>query len=311
MEKMMLEKIQKGRINKPARILVYGVDKIGKSTFAADAPNPIFLCAEDGSAELDVARLPEPTSFQEVLSFLGALLKEPHEYQTFVVDTADWLAPLIHAEVIAKAPPDKTGRRPVAIDDASLGFGKGINAAVDLWRVLLARLGELREKRGMHVIMLAHAVIKPFKNPEGDDYDRYELKISRAEGGLLKEWSDAVMFAKQELLSVASQAPGARKVKIKGISDGTRYLFTQWCPAYEAGNRYNLPDRIPLDWDAFWEAKTANTGCATPDAIKAEILQLVDGNDEYTERAATGLAACKDDLVLLTKLLNKVRAAVK
>ena len=56
--KMTLDAITRGKIEKPLRLLVIGVDGVGKSTFAAAAPSPIFLDAEDGSNNLDVARLP-------------------------------------------------------------------------------------------------------------------------------------------------------------------------------------------------------------------------------------------------------------
>jgi hypothetical protein len=207
--------------------------------------------------------------------------------------------------VVANALPDKTGHKPRNIDE--IGFGKGANAAVDIWRGLLARLAELRARRGMHIILLGHAVIKSFKNPEGEDYDRYELKLSKVEAGLLKEWCDAVLFAKHELFTVPS---GANKKKVRGISDGARYMFTQWCPAYDAGNRYNLPDRMPLDWAEFWTAKT--TGLGSPEGIiEAEILSLVGENADLLARAQRGLEACAGNPAKLSRLLNKVRAAVQ
>ena len=41
--RMTLGSIVRGKIAKPIRVLVYGVHGIGKSTFGAHAPNPVFL----------------------------------------------------------------------------------------------------------------------------------------------------------------------------------------------------------------------------------------------------------------------------
>ncbi len=64
-KKMCIESVRTGRIEKPIRVLMYGTDGVGKTTFAADAPGPVFLAAEDGTAQLDVARFPEP---EEIVS---------------------------------------------------------------------------------------------------------------------------------------------------------------------------------------------------------------------------------------------------
>jgi hypothetical protein len=49
------------------RALIYGAEKVGKSTWSAGAPKPIFLGAESGTERLDVDRL-QPSSWEEALS---------------------------------------------------------------------------------------------------------------------------------------------------------------------------------------------------------------------------------------------------
>jgi hypothetical protein len=301
---MTLEGVKSGKLDIPIRALLYGVEKIGKSTFASEAPNPIFLCPDDGATELAISRFPEPTSWQDVLDACNTLLREEHAYKTFVLDTVDWVAPLVHKHVIDNALPDKQGIRPRSIDEVGGGYGKGTNAAIDVWRILLAKLSEIRTKRNMHIVLLGHAVVKAFKNPEGDDYDRYELKMSRGEAGLLKEWCDAVLFAKHELFTVE------KKRKVRGISDGARYMYTQWCPAYDAGNRYNLPDKMPLDWAAFWEAKVLGQS-AVPADIEQEIYSTVGDDKALVERAQKAIGLCAGDPAKLARLLNKVRTEVQ
>ena len=182
-KRMSLVGVVQGRVQKPIRALVWGVEGIGKSTFGSNAPSPIFLGAEDGTTELDVARFPEPTSWQDVFDAVTELTTAEHAYRTLVLDTLDWLEPLNWEHVCAKG--DGRGKRIASIED--FGYGKGYAAALDEWRRLLSAIERLRNTRHMNVVLLAHGWIKPFKNPDGPDYDRHELKLHPKAGGLLKE----------------------------------------------------------------------------------------------------------------------------
>jgi hypothetical protein len=121
-----------------------------------------------------------------------------------------------------------------------VGFGKGYNAALDRWRDMLSRLDTLRDRRGMNVILLAHSWIKTFRNPEGDDFDRYELKLHAKTSGLIKEWSDAVLFAAYETLTATDKSKRTR-----GISTGARIVHTERRAAFDAKNRFELPAELP------------------------------------------------------------------
>lgn len=278
--RMVLGAVVKGKIAKPMRLLVHGVEGVGKSTLAADAPDPIFLGAEDGTSELDTSRLPEPHTWQDALDAVAALTTEEHSYRTLAIDTLDWLEPLCWAHVCA-GKRDANGKPYESIED--FGYGKGYTAALDEWRVFFAALDALRAKRGMHVIALAHTWIKPFKNPSGDDFDRYELKLHAKTGGLVKEWVDAVLFANFETFTTKE------KNRVRGVSTGARVLYTQRTAAYDAKNRYDLPETLPLSWEALSEAIAAHRP-ADP--------------SKTTERIETLLAAASEPIRV------KVRAAV-
>ena len=62
-----LEKIHTGK--KPPRIMLYGTEGIGKSTFAAQAPSPIFLPTEDGLGEIDCASFPLCKKYTDTVIF--------------------------------------------------------------------------------------------------------------------------------------------------------------------------------------------------------------------------------------------------
>src|SRR5579883_3141845 len=151
--RMTLDNIKKGKVVAPLKVLAYGVEGVGKSTFAAHAPSPIFLNQERGTEELDVARLPEPTSWDEVLEALHLLETTPTAYKTLVVDPVNWLEPLAW---------DKTCKEHGWSNIEEPGYGKGYEAALDHWRVFVAQLDRIREVRGMHIVLLAHAQVKGF-----------------------------------------------------------------------------------------------------------------------------------------------------
>lgn len=239
---MTLAWITRGKVAQPRRILAFGPEGSGKSTFGATAPDPIFLCAEDGTANLDVVRLPEPTTWDEVFAALE-LLRAPElsDRKTLVVDSLDWLEPLIWAHVAAKA--GKT-----SVED--FGFGKGYVAALDEWRKFLAALERLKREKGMWIVLLAHSLVRNFANPEGDNYDRYQLKLNEKAGGLIKEWCDEVLFLRFETYTYKE----TEKSKAKGVSSGDRVIHTVRTAAYDAKNRCNLPETIKLPWPNPWSA---------------------------------------------------------
>lgn len=263
--RMRLDALVKGRQQSPARVVLYGPEGIGKSTFAANAPAPVFLGAEDGTSQLDVTRFPSPDSWAEVGEAIRTLTLESHDFKTLVVDTLDWAEPILWQHICTR---DKKAN----IED--YGFGKGYQAALDEWRTFLAALDRLRNKRGMHLILLAHSHVKTFKNPEGEDFDRYELKLHQKASGLVKEWSDAVLFSTFETFAVKDD-----KKRVRGVSSGARLIHTERRAAFDAKNRYGLAETLPLSWDEF------AAGMESHQPASAE--QLLREIAEKSERLAT------------------------
>lgn len=298
--RMTLSSLVKGKLDQPLRVLLYGQEGVGKSTFAASAPAPIFLGAEDGTAQLDVVRFPTPESWNEVLEAVATLTNEQHKFQTLVVDTLDWVEPLLWAHMIRRDRNPKNDLK--TIED--YGYGKGYNAALDDWRVLLAALERLRKAKGMHVVLLAHSWIKSFKNPEGDDFDRYELKLNAKAAGLWKEWADDVLFARFEIL--AHKDTQTRRVR--GVSTGARLIHTERTAAYDAKNRHSLPEELPLAW-ADYEAAVKAGKVSEPGALRAEIERKAKELGGDLEKAILEtLPKAGDDVSKLVILNNKVNA---
>lgn len=300
--RMRLAAVVRGKQTRPMRVMVFGPDGVGKSTFAANAPKPIFVGAEDGTSQLNVVRFPEPHNWLDVRDAIAELECDlTHDYETLVIDTLDWLEPLCWKHVCATKR-DKFGK-PMS-DIQAFGYGKGFDAALDEWRVLLADLDRLRAARGMHVVLLAHSWIKTFKNPADDDYDRYEIKLHQKAAGLIKEWTDVYMFAIHETLTHEKDG------RVRGISTGARVLHTQRTAAWDAKNRYDLPETLPLDWDAFADA-VASHRPADPAKLKARIAELLESvGDDLRARVNAALSRAQDDAAQLARIANKLQAEV-
>lgn len=251
--RLTLDAIISGRVKSPDKVTLVGLEGVGKTTFGACAPSPVFICAEDGTDEMDTKRFPMPAdaSMLDVYDAIAALRNGAHAYKTLVVDTVDWLEPLLIRAVCDRNNWHKTLADGVKVPDIDLpGYGKGWEAVADEWRKFLAALDGLRSAKGMAIVLLGHAVLRRWSNPNGEDYERYECSVSKKAWALLRQWSKAVLFAAHE--EVVSKKKGE---KAKGSYTGKRVLFTERAAGYDAKNRYGLPYMIDLDWSEYATAR--------------------------------------------------------
>lgn len=285
---LSLADITVGPIEVPNLLMVYGPEGIGKSTFASDSPDPLFLGAEAGTNQLNVARLPIE-SVPDFDKAVQLLLNEKHRYRTAVIDTVNHFEALLHAHIC---------RRDNKANIESYGFGKGYVAALVEWRRVLADLAKLR-KKGMHVILLGHAFVKKFDDPTlANPYDRYQLEMNEKAAALLKQWVDAVLFANFETFAVKEE--GANKAK--GFSSGKRFLHTERAAGFDAKNRFNLPARLPLSWAEF---ETAVLAGKSPDAISSAIeRRAAELGGKYPEQMQQSVKNCSGDVSKLLQLKN-------
>jgi AAA domain len=308
-----LQRIITGAVREPGRTLLVGVESVGKSTFASHAPNPIFLAVEEGASQIGVARV-SPASFQDVIADLKALLSDPHDYQTVVIDTMDALEPLIWSNVAARK-----GKE--SIED--LGYGKGYTFALDEFSELTGALDNLRKGRGMEVILIAHAVAKNFANPSGPDYKRYEPALQEKAANLIKGWVDNILFATFESAAVGqdgkivTNVQDAKGGKFKGVETGRRIMMTQRSAAWDAKNRYSLEPEMPFAYKAyaagverFWSSKK---GYTAPALVYEECLAAlaVLGPDPGASAARAFVESHKGDGPALNKALERIKELQK
>jgi len=230
-----------GGVVLPPRIVVHGPHGIGKSTFGANAPHPIFLPTEDGLTGLTVDAFPLATSFEDIMAALRTLATEEHGYRTLVLDSADWAESLVWKATAAEHGHGN-------IED--FGYGKGYIFALDRWRKILGALDFLRKERKMATVLLCHTEIRRFDSPETDPYDRYQLKLHKSASALLQEWADVIGFANYRVLTKEKDI-GFNKKATRGVGTGERLLHYHERPAFAAKTRYQLPENTALSWADF------------------------------------------------------------
>jgi hypothetical protein len=168
----LLDSVRKGRNPRPPKVVIYGGPKVGKSTFGAGIPDAIFLQTEEGLDALDVHSFPLAQSFEDVLAALRTLAKEEHKYRALVVDSLDWLEPLIWDQVCKQ-------NKVASIEEVGGGYGKGYIEAVKVWRTFLEALDYLRDNLRMTVVLIAHDEIRKFEPVDSEAYDYAALKLHK------------------------------------------------------------------------------------------------------------------------------------
>lgn len=229
-------------ITKPPRIVLYGEHKIGKSSFAAGSIKPIFIQTEDGLDNLNVQAFEKSKSFDDVLEAMRFLAKEQHEYKTLVLDSVDWCEKLIWQKVCKEHRVEQIGEIP---------YGGGYKLALQAWGDLIKGLDYLNLEKQMMIILLAHSKIVKFEDPTKQNYDRYDLDLHDKAGALVLQWCDIIGFANEQIVVVEKKEGFGTAVKANDT--GKRMLNLNKKAAYEAGNRYSLPD-MELSFPKFWEA---------------------------------------------------------
>ncbi|MBO1909676.1 ATP-binding protein [Sporosarcina sp. 6E9] len=230
--------ITTGKIAKAQKVVLYGPEGIGKSSLAAQFPDPLFIDTEGSTSNMEVARMDRPTSMTYLEQQID-FVKNNRPCKTLIIDTIDWAEQIVIDAVVSEA-----GKKSIT----GFGYGEGFIQLSERMGKLLNRLSDLVEI-GINVVLTAHSQIVRFEQPdEMGAYDRYELKLGNKTtartAALVKEWADMVLFLNYKTFSVATDDKG-KKYKGQG---GTRTMYATHHPAWDAKNRHNLPDEMPMDY---------------------------------------------------------------
>jgi hypothetical protein len=285
----------------PFRAIIYGEKGVGKSTFGLNAPNPVFIDVEKSTRALFDKKGNKAKVFKGVKTFthvrekIQKLIDSPKEFDTLVIDSADWVEQVLQVEILGV-----TGKN---INNVLGGYGAGRSEVEARFRNLLGQLDLLQEKHGMNVIFTAHSKVKTVKDPDaGQDYDAFEMKCDDRINALLQEWSDMVLFARFETFAKVDEAG-----KVKAATTGKHVMFTRKSAAYFAKNRYGLPPQLPVDYEAFAMALRKAQG-ETVEDVMAELKELyVKLDDETAARMKVAIDNAKGDRKQLVGIRNYAR----
>ena len=224
-------KIVRGKQAAPAKVVLYGGEGIGKTTLASQFPDPLILDTEDGTNQLDVARV-VVGDWQTMRTAVAALAVDRQGFSTLVVDSIDWAERLLVQKVCKDA--DKPSIE-------SFPFGKGWVIATEQMAQFLDSLDNL-VRAGMNVVLVGHSTVKRVSPPEmTEGYDRHELKLSKQVSPLIKEWADALIF-----LNYRTRVVEGTDGRAKAVGGKERFMFAERCAAFDAKNRYGLPAEMPM-----------------------------------------------------------------
>ena len=256
----MLE-ITRGQRTRPVRLVIYGAEGVGKSTFASQADGSVFFDLENGTDQMDVARFPKAETWEGLLSMLGEVAKMPTLCKTVIVDTADKAEIMCIDYILNKY--KKSG-----IEE--FGYGKGYTYLAEEYGRLLEALDAVIAA-GVNVIVTAHAKMRKFEQPdEMGAYDRWEMKLSKQVAPLVKEWCDALLFVNYKTYVVTTES------NAKKAQGGKRVMYATHHPCWDAKNRHGLPDEMDLDFDLvrhiFGEGAKPKT---LPEETMSKIIRML------------------------------------
>jgi hypothetical protein len=254
-------KISKGRQIGPRKILLYGEEGVGKSTFANAAPRTIFLDIEEGLRDIDCEKSDPLGTVSDVINAISWLANTPHDYKTVAIDTLDWLEKLIHKEVASAAGKPTIGE---------IAFGRGYELATKKWDFLLGGLSALH-KKGMSVLLLAHSRIVKVDEPGLPRYERLEPDLHSSSGPMIREWCQDVLCARVRTFTRAEDVGFSRERTIaSGGKD--RYIQTAKTAGAVAKNRVDgMPEEIPMSWATYSQYVSAAYAKAPLIEVKEQV----------------------------------------
>lgn len=274
MNKSILAGVTRGKQRRAQRVCIYGVESVGKTTFAAKAPKPIFLDVEGGTHHLDAARV-EIDSFDALQGAVTELAAGGHDFGTAVIDSADWTEKLLIEHLLGET-------KKKSIED--FGYGKGWVQVAERFARLLTSCDKLID-RGINVVFIAHSHVKRVEPPDQmAAYDRYELKLSKQCSPLLKEWADELWFAQFKTKLVESESG-----RMKGKGGKERILYTTHSAAYDAKTRSGLPEELALEWDGvahLFGAEPVAKAAPAADDIQARVEKALGNTLKPADMAA-------------------------
>jgi len=275
------------------RLVVVGVIGVGKSSFGASLPDPIFIDFDrNGVDYIRVDRLDGPKTWPESLGLVREIASSPGKYKSLVIDTMDPLEEQATEFVLKEA-----GKTSLAQFD----FGAGYNQVAMLWKELLSELDAAR-RNGMLVCLIGHSTVRDVIDPTIGSYQQNTSVLGKKPWALTTRWADFVGFATYD--SALVQAKGEEN---RVFVSGKRVLYTSRASGVEAKNRFAMEPKIELSWKVV-EAAIARHRQSSIE-VREKIQKLAAGT-AYEQKAAGYLAEAGDDLQKLLVIETNLTKAL-
>ena len=260
--------ITRGKVRMPVRTIIAGVEGIGKTTMASMFPDPLFIDTEGGSYQLDVARTEKPRDWDHLLWLVDEVAKEK-PCKTLVIDTIDWAEQLCIKDLLDKHHAD-------GIESIGGGYGKGYTYLQEKFQKLLKALDRVINA-GINVTLCAHVTMKTVQLPEEmGAYDKYELKLSKKNAPMVKEWADMMLFANYKTMVIEDS-----KTKKKKARGAERVMYTTHNAVWDAKNRFGLPEELPFEYSQIEHIFTGDAN--DPVKVVQDIKQEIEHNEIIKE----------------------------
>ena len=268
-----LSKVKKTLNLSSLKLVMYGEEKVGKSTFCSQMPEPLFIDIEGGTNFLNINRINKDDlgvqewTYDNVVAVLNDVLNQEHNFKTLVVDSIDWLETIAKTKIMTDHPGAKS------YFDAkikALSYGGGTGFLEQYMKELFDLMDNIRQRKKMHIVLIAHTKKKNETDIQGSSFDKSVLKMTEKSEGICIEWADFILFAKNKAYT-STEENGTKKVT-RGI-DGGRVIYTSKNPAFSGGGRLALPEELPLEWSEFQAALHHAIKSISPAPVAVEVKE--------------------------------------
>lgn len=223
-------------VERPMKLVIFGQEGVGKTTFASLFPNPWFVDTEGSTKWIDDLQdrqyKPRPRTWTDIQSQISRF-KEELPGDTLVIDTADWLESKFIDYLCSINGWSALG--------GQNDHGNSYNVLDKQFRKFLDELTEISEM-GVIIVITAHVDTKTQTQPdEIGSWDRYQMKMQKKTSAALKEWADGVLFLKFKDVVMQIDKEGK---KFKGSGGNLRVIKTEHSATWDAKNRWDLPSEM-------------------------------------------------------------------
>lgn len=240
------------------RAVISGVEKVGKTTLACDAPRVLLVPLEQGFSGVHVNKTPMLETLDDTMTLLEEIVTQIQRgqftYQSLVIDSATALERRIHEAVLRTDPTwAKGNRKALTMESALGGYGKAYQYANELFHGFLQRCDWI-SNAGINIVLTCHVFAAKVIDPTAGEYDSWDLLLhspknqkSYGKREMLTQWADLIGFLHEPIYvtegKTLNKAISANQGRVLGINR---------TPGYVAGNRYNMIEDISIPREHGW-----------------------------------------------------------